>query len=64
MTAYSRHGRLFEERIDEHMAQLLAQIGTGSAIDYAAYRQLVGQIQGLKDALKISEELDSELTGA
>lgn len=64
MTAHSRYGRLFEERATERIGELLAQMGNGTASDYPAYRQLVGRIEGIKDALKISEELDSELTGA
>lgn len=63
MTAYSRHGRLLEERIEEHILSLSAQLGFGSATDYASYRQAVGQLQGLRDALKISEDLDREISG-
>ena len=63
MTAYSRHGRLLEERIEERITDLSNQLGQGSATDYPSYRQTVGQIQGLRDALKISEDADRELNG-
>jgi hypothetical protein len=63
MTAYSRHGRLLEERIEERITDLSNQLGYGSAVDYPNYRQSVGQIQGLRDALKISEDADRELNG-
>lgn len=63
MTAHSRHGRLLEERIEEYILTLSSQLGSGAAVDYPAYRQAVGQLQGLRDALKISEDLDREISG-
>lgn len=33
------------------------------APDYPAYRQLVGELQGLNDALRLSEEADFKLSG-
>jgi hypothetical protein len=63
MTAYSRHGRLLEERIEERIAELGQQIVTVPAADYATYRQIVGRVEGLADALKISQEIDGENNG-
>ena len=63
MTSYSRHGRLLEERIEERVAELGRQISTVPASDYGSYRQVVGCVEGLLAALKISQEIDSEISG-
>lgn len=64
MTAIkSQHSRVFEQRLAEHRQTLIAGLATGTPTDYAAYRQLVGQIQGIDDALKISEQADFNLSG-
>ncbi len=63
MTSYSRHGRLLEERIEERLAELGRQIVTIPAPDYASYRQVVGCAEGLREALKISQEIDGENNG-
>ena len=64
MTAIkSHHSRLFEQLMAEHRLALVDAIVGGLAPDYAAYRQFVGQIQGINDALKISEEADFKLSG-
>jgi len=39
------------------------QIVTVPAADYATYRQIVGRVEGLADALKISQEIDGENNG-
>lgn len=63
MTSYSRHGRLLEERIAERISDLSQQMLKSPAADYASYRQIVGRVEGLLDALKISEEIDGENEG-
>ena len=64
MTAIkSQHSRLFEQRLAEHRLALVNSLAIGVPSDYPAYRQLVGQIQGIDDAVKISEESDFKISG-
>lgn len=63
MTAYSRHGRLLEERIEERLAALGQQLTLAPTSDYASYRQIVGCAEGLREALRISQEIDGENNG-
>lgn len=64
MTAIkSQHSRVFEQRLAAFRQTLLEGIAAGTPADYPAYRQLVGQIQGIGDALKISEEADFNISG-
>ncbi len=64
MTAIKSHySRLFEQLVVKLRAELLEGLAAGTAGDYAAYRQHVGRIQGLDDALKLSEEADYKLNG-
>lgn len=63
MTAIkSLHSRTFERLIAQQQAVLMASLVTG-VDDYATYRQIVGRLQGLDDALRISEQADYELSG-
>lgn len=59
-TAYSRE---FEKRLRELRAQLHEDLGNGCAMDFAAYRQIVGRMQGIDDALAISESVDKDMSG-
>jgi hypothetical protein len=59
----SQHSRLFEQRLAEHRAALVESMTGGVPPDYPAYRQLVGQIQGVDVALRISQEADAILSG-
>lgn len=59
----SPHSRLFEEGMAEHRLALIESLTAGVPADHAAYRQLVGRIEGIDDALKISREADSKLSG-
>lgn len=64
MTAIkSQHSRIFEQRLAEHRLALVNSLATGVPLDYPAYRQLVGQIQGIDDAVKISAEADFNISG-
>lgn len=64
MTAIkSQHSRIFEHRLAEHRQALTDSLASGVPADYPAYRQLVGQIQGIDDALKISAEADFTISG-
>lgn len=59
----SQHSRLFEQRLAEHRLALVESMSGGVPTDYPAYRQLVGQIQGVDVALRISQEADAILSG-
>jgi hypothetical protein len=62
MTAIkSQHTRIFEQRIADHRQQVLESMALGH--DNNTYWRLVGQIQGIEDALKISEEADFKISG-
>lgn len=64
MTAIkSQHSKAFEQLISQRLQILTEAIAGGLANDYAHYRDLVGQITGLSDALKISEAADFQLSG-
>ncbi len=64
MTAIkSHHSRVFEQLMYEHRMTLVDALVGGMMPDFAAYRQMVGQIQGINDALRISEEADFKLSG-
>lgn len=59
----SEHSRLTEKAIAEYRQDLVASLANGVPQDYPAYRQLVGQIQGIDKALQFSGEADSKLSG-
>lgn len=64
MTAIkSQHSRVFEQRLAEHRLALVESLATGVPADYPAYRQLVGRIQGIDDAVKISGDADFTISG-
>lgn len=60
----SQHSLQFERLVHERRELLRDALTAGTPADYPAYRQLVGQLQGLDDALKISEAADYNLSGA
>ena len=53
------HAQL-EVRIKEAVENRTNSIAKGDVPDYASYREHVGYIRGLQDALKIGEEIESE----
>ena len=62
MTAIkSQHSRIFEQRLAEHRQGLLEALAIGQ--DTNTYWRIVGQIQGIDDAVKISEESDFKISG-
>lgn len=64
MTAIkSQHSRVFDQHLAAHRQTLVDSLATGTPQDYPAYRQIVGQIQGIDDAVKISEEADFKISG-
>ena len=64
MTAIkSHHSHVFQQLVAHHRDALLEGLAIGVPTDYAIYRQHVGRIQGLDDALRLSEEADFKLNG-
>jgi len=64
MTAIkSQHSRTFEQLVVERRLSLVDALIAGTPADHSAYRQIVGQLQGLSDALKLSEEADYKISG-
>ena len=62
MTAIkSQHSRIFEQQLAARREGLLESLASG--LDVNTYWRLVGQIQGLDDAVKISEESDFKISG-
>lgn len=59
----SRHGTILKQKLHERAQTLLGQLGGGCAKDYGDYKQVVGQILGLMDAEKLSDEADFEING-
>lgn len=57
----SHHARVLAQLIAERRQLVLEALATG--MPQQNYWQSVGQIQGLDDALKMSEEADYKLTG-
>jgi len=43
------------------MRNLSDKLSAGRAVDYAGYRQMVGQVQGLNDALESVDEVYKNL---
>lgn len=58
--ANSLFGRMFRVKVTEVLESRTAQITTGVPQDYAAYREGVGYIRGLMDALTIAEDVERE----
>jgi hypothetical protein len=54
----SAHARVLERLINEQIEKLRDYLATGAPNEIGTYKAIVGQIQGLKDALRFSEEAD------
>lgn len=64
MTAIrSHHSRVLHELIMEYRKALEDAVLAGVPGDYAAYRAMVGQLQGVNDALRLSEQADFKISG-
>jgi hypothetical protein len=57
----SHHAHLFKGLVAEHREKVLLAMSGG--VGRKMYQRLVGQLQGLDDALKLSEEADFKLNG-
>lgn len=59
----SQHTRVFDQLMHEHREKLIEGLIAGTPEDHLAYRQLVGRLQGLAEALAISEQADFNISG-
>lgn len=57
----SQHSRIFERLMVQQRQEVLESLAMGH--ETSMYWRLVGQIQGIDDALKISEKADFEISG-
>lgn len=58
----SRFHHLLDIKIHEAVESLSDSLVNGEASDYSRYRESVGYIRGLRDALKYCEEIEAENT--
>lgn len=52
--------RTLRARLEKRQIELAAQLATGNAEDYPDYRQRVGHIRGLKDAIDLCATIEAE----
>lgn len=57
----SLHARTLLDLLLDRRQKVIDAIVSG-ANDYASYRQLVGEVQGIDDAIKLSEQADTDIT--
>lgn len=58
--ANSLFGRMFSAKVAEVLEARAKEMTLGLCKDYPAYREEVGYIRGLKDALVFAEEVERE----
>ena len=63
MLAQTHYSRLFTQRLAEFRTKLVEELAMGLCQDHAAYRAVIGRLQGLDDAITISHQLDQDLNG-
>lgn len=56
----SNLGRLFEAKVTEVLVTRQEEMSNGAAKSFEQYRQQVGYLHGLRDALKLMDELERE----
>lgn len=59
--AVSRFHRLLEDRVREVVERESASLSSGQAPDYPSYKEMVGYIRGLSDALRLCEDIEKDL---
>ena len=62
--AKTRFHALLEAKINEAVENRSISLVSGAATDYAHYRENVGYILGLRDALKIGDDIEAESDNA
>lgn len=55
--------RTVERELTKHRASLVEGLMTGSAKDFAEYREKVGEIRGLDIAIRICQDAKKDLSG-
>jgi hypothetical protein len=58
----SRFHLLLDGKIQEAVERMVESLVEGGASDYPKYKEIVGYVRGLKDALKYCEEIETENT--
>lgn len=58
--AKTRFQAALEARINEAVESRSISIVDGAAVDYAHYKENVGYIRGLRDALKLCSDIEGE----
>ncbi len=58
--AESNFHRLLKIRVAEEVEKRSISLANGEAADYPKYQQSVGYILGLKDALKLCEDIERD----
>ena len=58
--AKTRFHLLFENAIAHAIIDRSQSVVSGACMDYAAYKQQVGYLEGLNDALKIADSLEEK----
>ncbi len=56
----TRFHTLLEAKVTEQMDTRMMHLSNGGASDYPAYREAVGYVQGLRDALRLCDEVEKE----
>jgi len=62
--AKTRFHSLLEAKINEAVESRADSLISGGAIDYPTYQFNVGYINGLRDALKLCDEIEAEFDNA
>lgn len=60
--ARSRFGDLLKAKIEEATANKVQAMVAGVPDDYPAYREMVGYLKGMSDAVKLVDETDTEMS--
>lgn len=58
--AETRFTTLFKAKVKEVVDNRSDSLANGDAADYSKYRESVGYLRGLADAIKICEEIEGE----
>lgn len=56
--AESRVARLLIKRLEEELKKNMESLAEGAAVDFPAYKDMVGYMRGLRDASALCEEID------
>jgi hypothetical protein len=57
----TRFHALLEKKIEEEIENRAASLASGAAADYPHYRESVGYINGLRDSIKLCDDVEQDL---